>query len=58
MEELDVIMIPDDNPRGYILESDLGKYYFYLYIHVYFIKCNLSFPYIPKINHLLLNASR
>ena len=59
MEELDVIMIPDDSPRGYILESDLGKYYFYyLYIHVYFIKCNLSFPYIPKINHLLLNTSR
>ena len=33
MEELDLKMIPDDSPRGYILECDLGKYYFYyLYI--------------------------
>ena len=32
-EELDMEMIPDDSPRGYILECDLGKYYFYyLYI--------------------------
>ena len=43
MEELDVMMVPDDSPRGYILECDLGKY---LYIHVYFIKCNVSFLHI------------
>ena len=43
MEELDVMMVPDDSPRGYILECDLGKY---LYIHAYFIKCNVSFLYI------------
>ena len=49
MEELDVMMIPDDSSRGYILECDLGKYYFYyLYIHVYFIKCNVSFLYISE----------
>ena len=47
MEELDVIMVPDDSARGYILECDLSKYYFYyLYIQVYFIKCNVSFLYI------------
>ena len=40
MEELDVMMVLDDSPRGYILECDLGKYN---YIHVYFIKCNDSF---------------
>ena len=33
MEELDVKMIPDDSSRGYILECDLGKYYFY-YLHI------------------------
>ena len=43
MEELDVMMVPDDSPRGYILEYDLGKYH---YIHVYFIKCNVSFLHI------------
>ena len=49
MEELDVMMIPDDSSRGYILECDLGKYYFYyLYILVYFIKCNVSFLYISE----------
>ena len=49
MEELDVMMIPDDSSRGYILECDLGKYYFYyLYIYVYFIKCNVSFPCISE----------
>ena len=33
MGELHVKMIPDDSSRGYILECDLGKYYFYyLYI--------------------------
>ena len=50
MEELDVMMVPDDSPRGYILECDLGKYYFYyLYIHVYFIKCNVSFLFISEL---------
>ena len=29
MEELDVMMIPEDSPRGYILEYNLVKYYFY-----------------------------
>ena len=44
IEELDVMMIPDDSSRGCISECDLGKYYFYyLYIHVYFIKCSVSF---------------
>ena len=43
MEELDVMMVPDDIPRGYILECDLGKYH---YIHVYFIKCGISFLHI------------
>ena len=42
IKELDVMMVPDDSPRGYILESDLGKYF---YIHVYFIKCIVSFLY-------------
>ena len=47
MEELDVKMIHGDSSRGHILECDLGKYYFiYLYIHAYFIKCNVSFLYI------------
>ena len=47
MQELDVMVIPDDTPRRYSLECDLGKYYFYcLYIHVYFIKCNVVFLYI------------
>ena len=49
MEELDVMMGPDDSSRGYILECDLGKYYFnYLYIYVYFIKCNISFLYFSE----------
>ena len=30
IKELDVNMIPDDSPRGYILECDLGKYYFHI----------------------------
>ena len=49
MKDLDVMMIPDDSSRGYILECDLGKYYFYyLYIYVYFIKCDVSFPCISE----------
>ena len=48
MEELD-LMMPDDSPREYSLECDLDKYYFcYLYIHVYFIKCNVSFLYVSE----------
>ena len=43
MEELDMMMLSDDSPRRYILECDLGKY---LYIHVYCIKCNVSFLHI------------
>ena len=43
MEELDVMMVPDGSPKEYILECVLGNY---LYIHVYFIKCNVSFLYI------------
>ena len=44
MEELGVMMVSDDSPRGYILECDLDKcYFYYLYIHVYFINCNVSF---------------
>ena len=54
MKDLDVMMIPDDSSRGYILECDLGKYYFYyLYIHVYFIKCNVSFLCISEYPHEL-----
>ena len=49
MNDLDVMMIPDDSSRGYILECDLGKYYFYyLYIYVYFIKRNVSFLCISE----------
>ena len=53
IEELDVMMVLDDSPRGYILECDLSKYYFYyLYIHVYFIKCNVSFLFISEYPHV------
>ena len=49
MEDLDVMMIPDDSSRGYVLECNLGRYYFYYhYIHVYFIKCNASLLYISE----------
>ena len=49
IKDFDVMMIPDDSSRGYILECDLGKYYFYnLYIYVYFIKCNISFLCISE----------
>ena len=41
-------MVPDDSLRRYILECDLGNYYFYyLYIHVHFIK-HVSFLYISE----------
>ena len=44
MEDLDMKMIPDHSSREYILQCDLGKYYFYYFcIHVYFIKCTVSF---------------
>ena len=49
MEELEIMMIPNVSSRRYILECDLGKYYFYyLYIYVYFIKCNVSFLRISE----------
>ena len=49
MEELEIMMVPDDSSRRYILECDLGKYYFYyLYIYVYFIKGNISFLRISE----------
>ena len=52
MEELDVMIVPDDSPRGYILECDLSRYYFYyLYIYVYIIKCNFYFLYISEYPH-------
>ena len=54
MEELDVMMVPDDSSRGYIIECDLGKYYFYyLYIYVHFIKCNVFFLCISEYTHEL-----
>ena len=54
MEQLDVMMVPDDSSRGYILECDLGKcYFYYLYIYVYFIKCNDSFLCISEYPHEL-----
>ena len=57
-EELDVKMIPEDSPRGYILECDLGKYYFcYLYIWVYFIKCNVSFRCISEYPHNVIKCN-
>ena len=49
MKELDVNIIPDDSLREYISECDLGDYYFYyLYIHAFFIKCNVSFLHISE----------
>ena len=49
MKKLDVMEVPDDSSRGYILECDLGKYYFYyFYVYVYFIKCNVFFLCISE----------
>ena len=49
MEELDVMIVPDDSSSGNILECDFGKYHFYyLYNYVYFIKYNVSFPCISE----------
>ena len=54
MEELDVMMVPDNSSRGYILECDLGKYYFYYpYIYVYFIRHNVSFLCISQYHREL-----
>ena len=54
MEELDVMMVPNDSSRGYILECDLGKYYlYYLYIYIHFIKCNAFFLCISEYPHEL-----
>ena len=47
MEELDVMMVPDDSQKWYILECDLGI----TNIHVYFIKCNVSFLHISNYPH-------
>ena len=46
MEELDVMIVPDDSSSGNILECDFGKYHFYyLYIYVYFIfPCISEYP--------------
>ena len=35
VEESEVMVIPDDSPRRYILQCDLGKYYFYFSIFMY-----------------------
>ena len=49
MKDLEVMMLPDDSLRGYVLECDLGKYYFYfLYIYVYIITCDVSFLCISE----------
>ena len=49
MEELDVIMVSDDSSRGYILDCNFGKCdFYYLYIYVCFIKCNVSFLCISE----------
>ena len=56
MEELDVMMVPDDSSREYILQCDLGKYYFYyLYIYVYFIKFNVLFLCISEYPRDFIN---
>ena len=53
-EELDVMMLSDDNSRRYNLGRNLGKFYFcYIYIYVYFIKCNVSFLCISEYPHQL-----
>ena len=60
MGELDVMMVSDDSSRGSILVCDLGKYYsYYLYIYVYFIKCNVSFLCISEYpcNFIKCNVS-
>ena len=54
MKDLDVMIIPDDSSKRYILDCDLGKHYFYcLCIYVCFIKCNVSFLCICKCLHKL-----
>ena len=43
------MMMPDDSSREYNLECDLGEYcFYYLYIQLYFIKCNVSFQCISE----------
>ena len=57
MEELDVMMVPDDSSKRYIFECDSGKYYFYyLHIYVYFIKCNVSFLRISEHSRDLIKC--
>ena len=58
MEEIDVIMVPDDGSRGYILECDLGKYYFYYFhIYIYFIKCNILFLSISEYLRYVIKSN-
>ena len=54
MEDLKVMMMSDDSSRGYILDCNLGKcYFYYLYISAYSIKCNVSFLCISRYPHEL-----
>ena len=54
MEDLKVMMMPDDSSRGYILDCNLSKcYFYYLYISAYSIKCNVSFLCISRYPHEL-----
>ena len=47
LQGLDVTMILDDSSRGYILNCDLDKcYFYYFYVHVYFMKWNVLFLHI------------
>ena len=44
-----MMMVPDDSSRVYILGRDLGNYYFYyLYIYVFYTKCNVFFLCISE----------
>ena len=59
MKDLDVMMIPDNSSRGFILECDLSKYYFYyLYIYVYFTKYNVSFLCVSEYPHELHDLNK
>ena len=43
IEELDMMMVTDDSSRGYILESDLGKHYFYYHMFMYIFFLHFMF---------------
>ena len=52
-------MVLDNRSRGYFLEYDLGKYYFYyLYICAYFIRYDVSFLCISEYPHELHNLHK